>query len=145
EAPRMLRTLIILSLFLLCPVYTALGQAPVGTLNGTVTDPAGSVVPGATVVVTNTATGVETNTTTTSTGTYTLPYLPAGTYKLRVSSSGFRTATAENVVLRVAQTQTADVKLEVGAVTEQVVVNGQAALLDTGSAEIGRYITTEEY
>ena len=141
----MLRTLIILSLFFLCLVYTALGQGPVGTLNGTVTDPAGSVVPGAAVVVTNTATGVETNTTTTGTGTYTLPYLPAGTYKLRVSSPGFRTATAENVVLRVAQTQTADIKLEVGAVTEQVMVSGQTALLDTGSAEIGRYITTEEY
>src|SRR6185436_738355 len=57
----------------------------------------------------------------------------------------FRTATQENVVLRVAQTQTADIKMEVGAVTEQVLVNAQAEALDTGSAEIGRYITTEEY
>jgi hypothetical protein len=110
-----------------------------------VTDPAGSAVPGAAVVATNVATGVETSTTTTGTGTYTLPYLPAGTYKLRVSSSGFRTATADNIVLRVAQTQTADVKLEVGAVNEQVTVSAQGEALDAGSAEIGRYITTEEY
>jgi hypothetical protein len=123
----------------------ALGQGPVGTLNGTITDPAGSVVPGATVVATNAATGVETKTTTTSTGTYTLPYLPAGTYTLRVTSAGFRTATAENIALRVAQTQTADIKLEVGAVTEQVLVSDRPEALETGSAEIGRYITTEEY
>src|SRR4051812_12610844 len=121
----------------LCLVGLAFGQGPVGTLNGTITDPAGSVVPGATVVATNTATGVETKTTTTSTGTYTLPSLPAGTYTLRVTSAGFRTATAENIVLRVAQTQTADVKLEVGAVTEQVMVSAVPEALDTGSAEIG--------
>ena len=48
-------------------------------------------------------------------------------------------------MLRVAQTQTADIKLEVGAVTEQVVVSDQPELLEAGSAEIGRYITTEEY
>ena len=103
------------------------------------------MVPGATVVAANNATSVETRTTTTTTGTYTLPYLPAGTYTLRVTSPGFRTATAENVVLRVAQTQTADIKLEVGAVTEQVVVSDRPELLESGSAEIGRYITTEEY
>jgi hypothetical protein len=140
--PRLLITFVSV---LLCLAGLALSQGPVGTLTGTVTDPANSVVPGATVVATNVATGVETTTTTTSTGTYTLPYLPSGTYKLRFSARGFRTATAENIVLRVAQTQTADIKMEVGAVTEQVMVNAQAETLDTGSAEIGRYITTEEY
>ena len=48
-------------------------------------------------------------------------------------------------MLRVAQTQTADIKLEVGGVTEQVVVSDTPELLESGSAEIGRYITTEEY
>jgi hypothetical protein len=141
----MARVCCVLSLLLGCLAVSAFGQGPVGTLTGTVTDPAGSVVPGAAVVATNAATGVETTTTTTSTGTYTLPYLPAATYKLRVTSAGFRTATLDNIVLRVAQTQTADVKLEVGAVSEQVEVSAQGELLDAGSAEIGRYITTEEY
>jgi hypothetical protein len=141
----MSRSFYALIVLLVYAAAAAFGQGPVGTLNGTVTDPAGSVVPGATVIATNLATGVETKTTTTSTGTYTLPYLPAGTYKVRVSSSGFRTATAENIVLRVAQVQTADFKLEVGAVSEQVEVNAQAEALDAGSAEIGRYITPEEY
>jgi hypothetical protein len=122
-----------------------LGQGTVGTINGTVTDPAGAVVPGATVVATNNATQVETKTTTTTTGTYILPYLPSGTYTIRVTAPGFRTAAAENVVLRVAQTQTTDIKMEVGAVSEQVIVSATAELVESGSAEIGRYITTEEY
>lgn len=130
---------------LLSFIGLAVAQGPVGTLTGTVTDPGGAVVPGAAIVAKNTATGVETNTTTTNTGTYTLPYLPSGTYNVRISAPGFRTATAENVVLRVAQTQTADIRLEVGAVSEQVVVSDKPELLETGSAEIGRYITTEEY
>jgi hypothetical protein len=62
-----------------------------------------------------------------------------------VTAPGFRTATADNVVLRVAQTQIIDVKLEVGAVSEQVVVSDKPELLESGSAEVGRYITTEEY
>ena len=138
------------SLLSICLVWFSatcilLAQGTVGTINGTVTDPAGAVVPGATVVATNNATQVETRTTTTSTGTYILPYLPAGTYTIRVTAPGFRTAAAENVVLRVAQTQIADVKMEVGAVNEQVIVNATAELVESGSAEIGRYITTEEY
>jgi hypothetical protein len=131
-------------LFLLLAAFAA-AQGPVGTITGTIMDPGGAVVPGATVVAIGTSTGVETTTTTTNTGSYTLPYLQAGTYKIRVSAPGFRTATAESVLLRVAQTQTVDVKLEVGAVNEQVIVTDTAELLEAGTAEIGRYITTEEY
>ena len=120
-------------------------QGPVGTFNGAVTDPAGAVVPGATVVARNNATGVEARTTTTSSGDYTLPYLPAGTYTIRVTAPGFRTATAENAILRVAQTMSMDIKLEVGGVNEQVVVSDKPALLESDSAEIGQYITAEEY
>lgn len=140
--PRQLPRAALLSL--VC-VPLSLAQGPVGTLTGTVTDSADAVVPGATVVATNTATAVETTTTTTNSGTYTLPYLPAGTYKVRVTAAGFRTANLDNVSLRVAQTQTVNVKLEVGAVSEQVTVSGQSEALDVGSAEVGRYITTEEY
>src|SRR5436309_6214090 len=85
-------------------------QGPVGTLNGTVTDPAGAVVPGATVIATHNDTGVESKTTSTSSGTYTIPYLPGGTYTIRVNAPGFQTSTAENVILRVAQTMTIDLR-----------------------------------
>lgn len=120
-------------------------QGPVGTLNGTIMDPAGAVVPGATVTATNNATGVEAKTTSTSTGTYTLPYLPPGTYTIKVSAPGFDIGAAENVILRVAQTMTIDIKLQVGKMTQEVVVSAKPELLESDSAEMGSYITTEEY
>ncbi|MBI1895474.1 MAG: TonB-dependent receptor, partial [Acidobacteria bacterium] len=123
----------------------AWGQGAVGTLTGTVSDATGAVVPGAAVTATNTATGVETKTTTTSTGTYRLPYLPSGAYRITVTAPGFRTAAAENVILRVGQTQNVDVRMELGAVAEQVTVSAETPLLESSSAEIGRYVTTAEY
>jgi hypothetical protein len=141
----MLQKLTILTALFLCSFQLMFAQGQVGTLTGTVTDPGGALVPGATVTAKNTATGVETNTTTTNSGAYTLPYLQSGTYAVRVTSPGFRTATVENVPLRVAQTQTADVKLEIGSTGDQVSVTDKAELLEAGSAEIGHYITAEEY
>jgi len=114
-------------------------------LNGTVMDTTGAVIPGATVVATDIATGVESRTTTTSSGAFTLPYLPSGTYNIKVSSPGFQTTTQENVILRVAQTMTVNITLEVGAVTEEVTVSAAPPLLESGTAEIGRYISKEEY
>src|SRR3989454_3315075 len=124
---------------------TGWAQGPVGTLNGTILDPTGAVVPGATVVAVNNATGVESKTTSTSAGAYTLPYLPAGTYTVRASAPNFRTSTAENVILRVAQDLTLNINLQVGAVSQQVTVSDTPPLLETGTAEIGRYISVEEF
>jgi hypothetical protein len=123
----------------------AWGQGAVGTLTGTILDAAGAVVPGATVVVTNAETGVENRTATTSSGAFTLPYLPAGTYTVKVTAPGFRTASLEKVILRVAQTLSVNVSLEVGPLTESVTVSDTPPLLESGSAEIGRYITVEEF
>src|SRR5258708_4348314 len=123
--------------FLIATITGVWGQGPVGTLNGTVLDPAGAVVPGASVVVVNNATGEEHKTTSTSAGAYTLPYVPAGTYKLRISAPGFRVSEADNVILRVAQTLTVNITLEVGAVNEQVTVSDKPPLLESGTAEIG--------
>jgi len=121
------------------------GQGSVGTLNGTILDTTGAVIPGATVVATDIATGVESNTTSTSSGAYTLPYLPSGTYNIRVSSPGFRTTNRENVILRVGQVMTVNITLEVGAVSEEVTVSAAPPLLESGTAEIGRYISSDEY
>jgi carboxypeptidase family protein len=128
---------------LLAPVLFA--QGPVGTLTGTITDPAGAVIPGATVAAVNHSTQVETKTTTTSSGDYTLPYLPAGDYTIRVSAPGFKTTTEENVTLRVAQTLNVEIKLQIGGVNEQVVVTAEPPALESDSAEIGHYITMDEY
>lgn len=124
---------------------TAWGQGNVGTLNGTVLDSAGAVVPGATVLIVNNETKVESRTTTTSAGSYTLPYLPQSTYTIRVTAPGFRTATAENVILRAAQILTVNITLEVGQVNEQITVSDTPPLLEAGTAEMGSYINQEEY
>src|SRR5437867_3417955 len=136
-----------LCLLFLClaALSTGWAQGPVGTINGSILDPTGAVVPGAAVIAVNDATGVESKTTSTSAGAYTLPYLPAGTYTIRVSAPNFKTSTAENVILRVAQDLTVNINLEVGAVSQQVTVSEKPPLLDAGTAEIGRYISVEEY
>src|SRR5260370_31956767 len=133
------------TLFLIATMPALWGQGSVGTLNGTVLDPAGAVVPGAAVVLVNAANGEEHKTTSTSAGAYTLPYVPAATYKLRVSAPGFRTSEADNVILRVAQTLTVNITLEVVAVKAQATVTDKPPLLESGTAEIGRYINQEEY
>jgi hypothetical protein len=124
---------------------SAFAQGERGTLNGTIIDPSSSVVVGATVKALNIATGVETDVTTTEAGVYRIPYLQPGTYKLTVTAPGFKAALRENIILAVAQTLSVDFKLEVGASTEQVTVSAEAPLLETGTAEIGSYVSKKEF
>ncbi len=121
------------------------GQGAAGTLNGTILDSTGAVVPGAAVVAINADNKAENKTTSTSAGAYTLPYLVEGSYTVTVSAPGFRKSLLENVVLRAAQTLTVNVTLEVGQVTEQVTVSDTPPLLEAGTAEVGRYISQEEF
>lgn len=140
-----MRLLTISATFLLLAVPVAWGQGNVGTLNGTILDSTGAVIPAATVIATNNGTGVESATSSTSAGAYTLPYLAPGTYTLRITAPGFRTANRENVILRVGQTMTVNVAMQLGAVTEEVTVSAAPPLLESGTAEIGRYVSEEEY
>jgi hypothetical protein len=133
---------------LLSPLLFAsilLAQGERGSLNGTITDPNGAAVPGATVTATSVDRSTEFKTTTTDAGVYRLPYLPAGNYRITASATGFRTSVAENVNLAVAQTLTVDLRMELGQVTEQVTVQAEAPLIETGTAEIGRYVSEREF
>ncbi|MBW8746062.1 MAG: carboxypeptidase regulatory-like domain-containing protein, partial [Acidobacteria bacterium] len=71
----------------------AMAQTITGSINGTVTDASGAVIPNASVVATNVDTGVETPTTTNSDGIYSLRFLQIGNYKVTITSSGFATTT----------------------------------------------------
>lgn len=130
---------------LLLTCVLALAQGERGALNGTVLDPTGAVIPGADVKVLNVATGVETTVQTTAAGVYRVPYLTPGTYKITVSAAGFKTAVRENVILAVAQTLTVDFTLEVGSVTDQITVSAEPPLLETGTAEVGYYVSKQEF
>jgi hypothetical protein len=136
---------IAVTLLLVAVTVPVWSQGSVGTLNGTILDPENAVVPGAAVILVNVATGEEHKTTSTSAGAYTLPYVPSGTYRLRVSASGFRPSEADNIVLHVAQTLTVNITLEIGQVSDRVTVTDKPQLLEAGTAEMGKYINQEEF
>jgi hypothetical protein len=115
----------------LCAVFTLLLVVSFGTvafaqgngaLNGTVTDPTGAVVSNASVKATNAATNVSYDTQTSDAGLYRFPTLPVSVYTLAVEAPGFKSSKIENVVITVGLTATQDIKLEVGAPTETVLV-----------------------
>jgi hypothetical protein len=121
----------------------ALAQSDRGTITGTVTDPAGAVITGAAVKAKNTATGVEYPAGTSNTGNYVLAQLPTGPYELTVSMSGFKTYVRTGITVIAAQTLRIDVALEIGALTETVSVNAEAAMLKTESGELSHNIEAE--
>src|ERR1700719_4845740 len=101
----------------------AFAQGGAGELAGLVTDTTGAVVSGVQVKLTNTATGEVRTTVTGPSGNYSFPALPiVGTYTLEVASKGFKSTKVQNVVVSVGTITTRDVKVEVGAATEQVTV-----------------------
>lgn len=122
-----------------CTLVLAQGQ--LGTINGTVTDASGGAIPGATVIATQTATGVQTKTTTTGAGVYRLISLSPGTYSIAVSKAGFRTSVQGGVDLHVAETLAANFTLQVGATVQTVTVTSQAVDISPGA---GNYVSNKE-
>jgi hypothetical protein len=124
----------------LCLTPAALGQTTRATLTGTVTDPNGAVVPGATVSVTNVATNIVTTTHTNENGIYTFTALQPGEYNVEAELSGFKRNVQTGIVLQIAAASRLDIPLEVGAVTEEVRVVSQAPLVRSTSSEQGQVI-----
>ena len=113
------------------------GQLGKGVITGTVADPSGAVVPGATVTLVNQGTAVQRTQTTNAQGVYRFELADVGTYTLRVSSSGFASYEATGLVLTVGQTVTSDVRLEVAKTAQTVTVEaGGIQLVNTTNAEI---------
>ena len=110
-----------------------------GTVTGRVTDSTGAIIPGASVTVTNVATGVAATATTNETGTYTVPYLMPGNYSVTFELIGFRKV-ARSVEVRVGDRVEVNAVLDPGAVTETVQVAAEAPLLDARSGSAGQVI-----
>ena len=109
---------------------------------GIVTDPAGAVVPDATVTLTNTATNESKTAATNSAGQYVFPNVSPGTYTLRISKGGFATTTFSNIQFNVSKSYTYDAKLEVSSGKEIVEVSaGAVAELQTTDAVIGNVVS----
>lgn len=116
--------------------------AATGALTGTVTDPSGGVVPGATVHVVNVATGDSHTFVSQSNGSYLAPFLAPGAYRVEVSKNGFKTVSLTGVSIAVAETSTLNVKLELGEVAQNVTVSTEAQLLQTQNQALG-HVTDE--
>ncbi|HEV8146289.1 MAG TPA: carboxypeptidase regulatory-like domain-containing protein, partial [Bryobacteraceae bacterium] len=129
--------------FLLATI--GLAQDNSGRISGTVTDNSGAIVPGAKIVVKDAATQFTYKATTDADGFYVVPNLPVGTYNVEVEASGFRKAERTGYDLTDRGRITADFKLEVGTVTESVVVTAaRGETVNTVSGEISRTIDSEQ-
>ena len=113
-------------------------------LSGRVTDESGAALPGATITVTQTNTAFTRTVVTDGTGTYVLPNLPIGPYRLEVSLQGFRSYVQTGIVLQVDATPTINAVLALGAVEESVTVEAAVPLVDTVSAGLSAVVQNEE-
>jgi carboxypeptidase family protein len=114
-----------------------------GSIQGTITDPSGAVVPNAKISITNKATAQVVSTTSTSSGTYTSGALVPGDYTIRVEASGFKSLTA-TVAVQVGVTASGNFKLEVGQTGQVVEVQASTLQVDTEQATVQGVLSTEQ-
>ena len=119
-------------------------QVDRATLVGTVTDGSGAAIDGAQIAVESAGTGSRREVVTSNSGTYQLPGLTVGTYRVTISKPGFGPVKYEDVVLTVGHTRTLDVQLQVGAVASAVDVVATATPLEQTNAEIGTVISEHQ-
>jgi hypothetical protein len=113
-----------------------------GTISGTVTDSTGAVVPNATVLITDTDTGVTRTVTGTGAGAYDAAFLQPGHYEVVVSSSGYGKVDRKNLVLTVGQTLTVNAALSAGATSTEVTVTSESPILDPQKTEVSQTLDT---
>jgi hypothetical protein len=128
-----------LNLFLALPAARA--QRSTASINGTVKDSTGAVVPGATVTLTNTATNVVQTAVSNATGDYVILNILPGQYTLKASKEGFEAVTQAEFALDVNQTTTFDFTLKVGSSMQTVTVQAAAAQVQTSTSELGTVVT----
>lgn len=137
--------------FILCISLTTFALLPAGaqptvstgSIQGTVTDPNGAVVPDAAITITNKATGQTNRITSSSSGTYTSGALIPGQYEIRIESKGFKTQVL-NATVQVGVTTSGNAKLSLGQSTEIVEVTGAAVAVNTEQATVQGVLTTQQ-
>jgi hypothetical protein len=120
----------------------AWGQAT-AQISGTVRDQSSAVLPGAEITATQTETGISRNTVSNETGSFILPNLALGPYRIEVALPGFRTYVQTGIVLQVNSNPVINAVLEVGQVTETVEVQANAAMVETRSVGIAQVMENE--
>jgi hypothetical protein len=135
---RSLKFSVVISLCLAINIFLA-AQTGTSTIRGTITDPSGGVISGATVTLINTQTNATRTVTSGDTGNYVFDLITPSTYRVTVEAAGFKKKVTENVQALIGKPTTADVALEVGAVNEVVEVrtSDQESLVNTQDATLG--------
>ena len=147
-SPRRLSTLLFSTHLVLCCVAVlclhASAQVRFGSVVGTVADPGGATLAGATVKLTNLGTNETRTVQTGSIGTFTFPNLNAGLYRVEIEMAGFKRFTRDRVEVQVDVATRVDATMQVGNVTESVLVTSEAPPLQTDSASLGTTISQQE-
>src|SRR5712691_11740413 len=107
-------------------------------ISGTVTDQSGAVLPGVEVTATQTDTGLTRTVVSNETGSYVLPNLPVGPYRLEAGLPGFRNFAQTGIILQVGGNPVINIRMEVGQVAETVEVQADAALVETRTTGVGQ-------
>jgi hypothetical protein len=129
---------------LLCVLVAGAQTSSTGALTGTITDPSGAVISGATVTITNVGTGQSRDATTDSSGVYKFSLLQPGNYSLKFSATGFKPAEVSSVTVNITETPVLNEKLEIGGQTSEVTVEATVENLQTQNATNGALVGAEE-
>jgi hypothetical protein len=130
--------------FFLVAVVVSAQTISTSQIRGTIQDPSGGAVAGASVKLIEINTGAVRSAVSGGDGVYTLPDLPVGSYRLEITQSGFNKYVQTGIVLQVGVNPTIDVALKVGAMTQEVTVEAQTVAVDTQSTGVGEVIAPQE-
>ena len=131
-------------IFLILFASSVWGQTLTGTIQGTITDPSGAVIPDVRITVRNTGTNQSRTTETNASGNYSLPSLPVGAYEFEASRTGFNSERQTGITLQIDQSARLDVTLEAGTVAQVIEVVADAPLLQTDESSIGSVIDSQK-
>jgi hypothetical protein len=130
--------------FCICFATGTIGAQVTASVSGRVEDSTGATIPGASVTVTSLETGAGRTATTNETGAYRVLSLPVGRYEVRAELSGFKAARQTGISLAVGEEAVVNLKLEVGAVQDEVTVTGEAPLVNTTTASVSGLVGERE-
>jgi hypothetical protein len=128
-----------------CLASTALfAQEFRGTFSGLVTDAQGAAMPNVKITATEKATATKSETVSSATGEYTIPFLVPGEYEITAEITGFKTYKREGLTLSIGEHPVVDIKLEVGASSQSVMVTAEVPMIESANASVGQVISSEE-
>lgn len=138
------RSLILVCAATLLCAASLYAQTVTGTLQGTITDPNGAVIPGATITIINTDTGLERTLTSSDEGFYVSANLPLGSYRVSAALANFATTVRENVEITLNRTEVADFQLSPSITGGEVIVTASEAPINTTNGEVKQSLESQQ-